>query len=165
MRERSRWVLVIAVPCLLGTSGVAPAVARDGVNTSGTSGFALGVNMHVPQAPRTSGVIAPRLMARHIGVQDGLRLHHPAQPQIGLPVMVWPYSSFVDTAPIAASPVEASPVENEVSLNPYVIVISDLRSRAPQHAAPDTPPDYSYAGCYAIPNGYRCDISHRGAAP
>ena len=165
MRERSRWVLVIAVPCLLGTSGIAPAVARDGVNAGGASGFAWGGNMHVPLASGTNGVIAPRIMARHIGVQDGLRLHHPAQPQIGLPVMVWPYSSFVDTTPIEASPVEVSPIENEVSLNPYVIVISNLPNRAPQHATADTPPDYGYAGCHAIPNGYRCDISHRGAAP
>src|SRR5208283_549502 len=135
-----------------GISGIAPAFARDGVNTSGTSGFPSAVNMHVPQAPMTSSVIAQRITPRHIGVQDGLRFHHLAQSQIGLPVATWPYSSFLDTTPI-----EAPPVEDEVFSDPYVIVMSNLPGRAPQLKAPETPPDYGYAGCRAIPNGYHCE--------
>jgi hypothetical protein len=99
-------------------------------------------------------------MTRHIGGQDGPRLHRLAQSQIGLPVAIWPYSSYIDTTPI-----EASPIEDEVSSDPYIIVISNLLDRGPHRTALETPSDYGYAGCHAIPNGYHCDIAHSGAAP
>jgi hypothetical protein len=159
MSERSRWVLVIAIPCLLGIGGIAPALAWGGGNRSGMAGFPSGVGMHGPQASLRSRAVASRTMARRIGVQDVPRFHHHAQSQNSSPVTLWPYWSSNDTAPL-----ETPQIESAVPSDPYVIVLSNSPDHAPQRTAPETRPDYSYAGCYAIPNGYHCDVPRNGGA-
>jgi hypothetical protein len=158
--ERSRWVRVIAIPCLLGISGIAPALAWDGGNRSGMAGFPSGFGMHMPQASLRSRTVAPRMMARRIGGQNGPRFHHLAQSQNRLPVTLWPYWPSEDTAPL-----ETPQIESEVPSDPYVIVVTSSPGGAPQHTAPEAPPDYSYAGCHAIPIGYHCHIPHNEASP
>jgi hypothetical protein len=160
MSERSRWVLVIAIPCLLGISGIVPALAWDGGNRSGMTGFPSGVGMHMPLAPLRNRTVVPRIMARRIGVHGDPRIHHHAQSQNGLPATIWPYWLPDDTAPL-----ETPQIESAVPSDPYVIVLSNSPDGAPQRTAPEAPPDYSYAGCYAIPNGYHCDVPHSEASP
>jgi hypothetical protein len=160
MSERSRWVLVIAISCLLGIGGIAPTFAWDGGNRSGVAGFRSGVSMHVPQASLRSRAVAPRIMTRRIGAQDDLRFHHHAQSQNGLPAVIWPDWPLDDTTPL-----ETPQIGDEAPPDPYVVVMSNSPDRAPQRTAPEAPPDYSYAGCHPIPNGYHCDIPHNEAAP
>jgi hypothetical protein len=160
MSEGSRWVLAIAIPCLLGAGGIAPAFAWDGVNRPSMAGFPSGVGMHTPQASSRSRTVAPRVMARRIGGQDDPRVHHHAQSENGLQAVIWPYWPPDDTGPL-----ETPQIESAVPSDPYVIVVSNSPDRAPQRAAPEVPPDYSYAGCHAIPNGYHCDIPRNEVAP
>ena len=75
MSDRILWGLLIAVLCLLGISGIAPAFAWDGFNRFSTTGFPSGVNIHTRQARMPSSVVEPHRMARRTGNQDDFRSH------------------------------------------------------------------------------------------
>lgn len=158
MSERSRWFPLITILSLLATGVLAPAVARDSVNTFGMARFPSTFSTHMARAPIRANTVTPRALARHVAIWHDLHIHRHTQLRNGLPVVTWPYSSSV-----AAIPMDVPPVQNEGPSNPQVIVMSQLPNRALEQTAPETPPDYGYiAGCRAIPNGYHCDIPHYG---
>jgi hypothetical protein len=153
MRERTRWVGVIAVLTILGTGVGAPALARGGVSTFG---FASGFALHTARPSMRNRVVMRHISGRHADVQNGLRFRRRTQLQNGLPITIWPYSSFTDTMPM-----DVPLTQSTVSSSPYVIAMSGVPNGGPDRTAPDTPPDFSYvAGCHAIPNGYHCDAPH-----
>jgi hypothetical protein len=145
MGERTHWAFVVAVLGLLGTSVVAPALARGGVNT-GMVGF----------RSMRDRVVVRHVFARHADVQNDLRFRSRTQLQRGLPITIWPYSPYTDSAPM-----DVPLTQSEVPPSPPVIVMSGLSNSGPDRAEPETPPDSSYvAGCHAIPNGYHCNTPH-----
>jgi hypothetical protein len=152
MRERTRWVLVVAALGFLGTSVAAPpALARGGVNT-GMVGFRSGFATQTARPSMRNGVVMRHIFARHADVQSGLRFRRSQ-----LPITIWPYSSFTNTAPMDV-PLNQSDVPPS---SPFVIEVSGAPNGGSNRTAPDTPPDFSYvAGCHAIPNGYHCDAPH-----
>jgi hypothetical protein len=157
MRERTRWVPVVAALGFLGTSVAPPPVlARGGVNTS-MVGFRSGFATHTARPSMRNGLVMRHIFPRHADVQSGLRFRRRNQLQGGLPITIWPYSPFTDTAPMDV-PLTQSEVPPS---SPYVIAVSGVPNGGPNRTAPDTPPDFSYvAGCHAIPNGYHCDAPH-----
>ena len=156
MRERTHWFFVIAILSFLGTSVVAPALARGGVNT-GMVGFRSGFATQTARPSMRNGVVMRHIFARHADVQSGLRFRHRNQLQGGLPITIWPYSPFTDPVPMDV-PLTQSEVPPS---SPYVIAVSGVPNGGPNRTVPDTPPDFSYvAGCHAIPNGYHCDAPH-----
>jgi hypothetical protein len=180
MDTRAFWVPAIAVFCLVGTSSLAPALARGAANGSGgggfpaassirvahpairngfgISGFPLAAGATMPPPRFRSSVATSRIVARHIDIQNQLSLHRRSQLQDGLPVTIWPYWSSIDTTPMEV-PLAGVPAPS----NQPVIVVSGLPNRVQERMAPETPPDYSYVtGCHAIPNGYHCDAPHNG---
>jgi len=155
MRERTHWVPLIAVLSFLGTSVVAPVLARGGVNT-GAVGFRSGSAMHTARPSMRNRVVMRHIFARHADVQNDLRFRRHTQLQGSQPITIWPYSPFTDTAPM-----DVPLTQSEVPPSPPVIVMSGLSNGGPDRTAPETPPDFSYvAGCHAIPNGYHCDLPH-----
>jgi len=152
--------VMIVILGVAAIGGTAPASAWDGISRFGMAGTSSGFFIHERQAPVRNGVVGPRIIARHTGMENDLRIHSRASLQNGIPVAIWPYLPFIDTAPTEATSTENGPPDG-----PQVIVMSDLSHGASQAAAPETPPDYGYAGCHAIPNGYHCDIPRHEATP
>jgi hypothetical protein len=158
MRERTHWIPVIAVLSFLGTSVVAPALARGSVNT-GMVGFRSSFAMHTARPSMRNRVVTRHIFARHADVQNDLRFRRHTQLQGDLPITIWPYSPFADTAPM-----DVPLTQSEVPPSPPLIVMSGSSNGGPYHAGPETPLDLSYvAGCHAIPNGYHCDTPHNEA--
>ena len=158
MNRRTPWFLAIAMLSLLGTT---PVLAWNGTNRVSMPGLPSASSEHVPPARMPSSIVAPRIMARHIGIQDRLHFHRHAQSQNGLPIVTWPYS-----LPFEVTPTEIRPDEDELPTTPQIIVMSGLPDLAPERIAPEAPPDYDYvAGCRAIPNGYHCEVPHKQAPP
>jgi hypothetical protein len=157
MSGRNHSLPVIVLMSLLGTGVVAaPALARDGVNTLGVTGFPSGFVVHARGPSMRNSVVMPHIGARSFNVQNDLRFRRHAQLQNGLPITIWPDSSFVGT-----TPTDISPIQSELAPIPPVIVMSGLPNGVPEPQARETPPDYGYvAGCRAIPNGYHCDTPH-----
>jgi hypothetical protein len=110
MRERTHWFFVIAILSFLGTSVVAPALARGGVNT-GMVGFRSGFAMHTARPSMRSRVVMRHIFARHADVQNDLRFRRRTPLQNGLPITNWPYSPYTDTAPmdVRSDPERSSP--------------------------------------------------------
>lgn len=132
---------------------VAPALARDGVNTFGLAGFSSGFPMHTARPFVRNRVVTRHITARAANVRNDLHFRH------ALPIMIWPYSSFVGTTTM-----DVPPIQSEGPSNPPIFVMSQLPNRVLERP-PETPPDYGYvAGCRAIPNGYHCDMPHEGVA-
>jgi hypothetical protein len=98
MSERAHWVFVIAVLSLLGASVVAPALARGGVNT-GMVGFRSGFAMHTARPPTRSHVVMRTSSPAMRMFKNELRFRR-TQLQNGLPIAIWPYSPYTDTAPM-----------------------------------------------------------------
>jgi hypothetical protein len=147
--------LTFALLSLLATTSV---LARSGVNRSNVSN--LSFLPRVPHAAMQDSHFKPRIIARHVGIRDGLRFHGQAELQSGLPTAIWPYSSFTDTLPL-----EVPSTQSEAPVAPMVTLMSGLPNGVPDRTVPETTPDYSYvAGCRAIPNGYHCDTPHSTAA-
>jgi hypothetical protein len=158
MRERTHWFFVIAILSFLGTSVVAPALARGGVNT-GMVGFRSGFAMHTARPSMRSRVVMRHIFARHADVQNDLRFRRRTPLQNGLPITNWPYSPYTDTAPM-----DVPLTQSEVLPSPPVILMSGLSSGGLDRTGPETRPDFSYvAGCHAIPNGYHCNTPHKEA--
>src|ERR1700683_1839477 len=154
MRERTHWAFVVAVLGFLGTSVVAPALARGGVNT-GMVGFRSGFAMHTARPSMRSRVVIRRVFARDADVQNGLRFRRRTQLQNGLPITIWPYSPYTDSAPT-----DVPLTQSEVPPSPPVLLMSVLSNGGPDRPGPETPADFRYvAGCRAIPNGYHCNTS------
>jgi hypothetical protein len=107
-----------------------------------------------------NNVVAPRIAARNPDARNELRFRRDTQLQNGLPITIWPYSSFTDTTPM-----DVPPSQSEVPVLPPVIAMSGWPNGTPDRTAPERPADYSYvAGCHAIPNGHHCDLAHNEAA-
>lgn len=156
MGERTRWLPVIAILSLTGTGMIAPALARDSV---GMAGFPSEFSMHTARPFMRNMVVTPHVAARNTDVRNDLRFRRDTQLQNGLPITIWPYSSFTDTTPM-----DVPPSRNEVPVSPSILVMSGLPNGVPDRAVPETPPDYGYiVGCRAIPNGYHCDTPHNAA--
>jgi hypothetical protein len=156
MRERARWYPVVAILSLIGT-GMA---ARDGINTFGMAGFPSSFAMHTARPFMRNSNVTPHIAARNADVRNDRRFHRHALFQNGLPITLWPYSSFTDTTPM-----DVNPIQSEVPASPPIIVMSGLPNGVPDRRVPETPPDDGYiAGCRAIPNGYHCDTPHNAAA-
>jgi hypothetical protein len=167
MRERVFWLPVIAIVGLVGTSSVVPALARGAAGGaargSGSSGSPAVSFARVGQplarrglAPHRlsarSNVGASRDLARHVDVGNELLLHHRGRLDDRLPIAIWPYWPWIDTAPTEVP-----------STAPAVIVLSDPPNGGPVRAVQETPQDFSYvAGCHAFPGGYgyHCDPPH-----
>jgi hypothetical protein len=157
MSERAHWVFVIAVLSLLGASVVAPALARGGVNT-GMVGFRSGFAMHTARPPTRSHVVMRTSSPAIRMFKNELRFRR-TQLQNGLPITIWPYSPYTDTAPM-----DVPLTQSEVLPSPPVILMSGLSSGGLDRTGPETRPDFSYvAGCRAIPNGYHCNTPHKEA--
>jgi hypothetical protein len=157
MSERAHWVFVIAVLSLLGASVVAPALARGGVNT-GMVGFRSGFAMHTARPPTRSHVVMRTSSPAMRMFKNELRFRR-TQLQNGLPITIWPYSPYTDTAPM-----DVPLTQSEVLPSPPVILMSGLSSGGLDRTGPETRPDFSYvAGCHAIPNGYHCNTPHKEA--
>jgi hypothetical protein len=172
MSERIFWLPAIAVLGLFGTGCVAPALARASVHGPSPARSLPALSIRVPSRTirgevvtrgsivTRGGVATPRIVARHIEVQNELRSRHHVQLENGWPIAIWPFFSSIDT-----TPTEAPLVGSEVSSNTPVIVISGSPNGAPDRAVSEKSLDYSYvAGCRAIPNGYHCDAPHNEAA-
>jgi hypothetical protein len=160
MRVSIRWFPVVGLLSLLGTGVVAPALARDGIATSGMAGFPSSFAIHTARPFMRNSNVMSHIGARNLDVQNDLRFRRHSQSQNGQPITLWPYSSFTDTLPM-----DVSPGQSEFPSSPSVIVMSGLPNGVPDRAIPETPPDYGYiAGCRAIPNGYHCDTPHNGTA-
>ena len=148
-----RWFAVVGLLSLLGTGVVIPALARDGVNTFGAAGFPSSFAIHTARPFMRNSNVMPHIGARNFDVQNDLHFRRHAQLHNGLPITIWPYSSFTDTTPM-----DVPPTQSELAPIPPVIVMSGLPNGV---QAPEPPPDYGYvAGCRAIPNGYHCDTPH-----
>src|SRR3954466_5382928 len=123
MSERTLWLLVVPVLNFLGTGCITPALAWDGPNRLGMGRSPSIFAPHVPPPIGRSSVVAPRNMARHIGIaaQNGLRFRRHAQLRNGFPTLIWPYSSS-----IGMTTVDVPPVQNDrpSDPDPPVIVIS-----------------------------------------
>src|SRR5882724_1750551 len=156
MRKASLCLLVIVMPSLFGMAKTTPGLARAATAEHPPSSF-----MQVPRVQTRSGIFEPQSFTHHADIQHHQRVHHIAQPQIGMPLPFWPDSTFIYSAPI-----EPTSGGDEISPNPYVI-ISPLQASSPQAQTPSqAAPDYSYvAGCRAIPNGYSCDTAHLWGTP
>jgi hypothetical protein len=158
MSERAYWVFVIAVLSFLGASVVAPALARGGVNT-GMVGFRSGFAIHTARPSMRSRVVIRHIFAGHADIQNDLRFRRRTQTQSGLPITIWPYSPFTDTAHM-----DVPLTQSEVPASSPVILMSGLSNDGPDRTGPETPLDFSYvAGCHAIPNGYHCNTPHKEA--
>jgi hypothetical protein len=156
MRVSIRWFPVVGLLSLLGTGSAAPALARDSINTFGMAGFPSNFAIHTARPFMRNSNVMPHIGARSFNVQNDLRLRRHAQLQNGLPITIWPDSSFVGTTPI-----DITPIHSELAPIPPVIVMSGFPNGVPEPQAPETPPDYGYvAGCRAFPNGYHCDTPH-----
>jgi hypothetical protein len=175
MSERILWFPVIAILIFFGTGTSVPALARD-ANGIGVAGRPFVSPMHAPRPsivrvpPSIRGrVVAPHIIARKFGVQNGFRFDHNARLLRGPPIAISPFSPFFGTAfsPFFGTvPIQVPLVASDAPSSPVVIVMSGFSDRAPERAAPETPPDYGYvAGCHAIPNGYHCDIPPTEAKP
>jgi hypothetical protein len=150
MRERARWLPVLAVPVLLGITGM-PAFARGYAGGSRSSGF-------VARAPIHAGAGAPRIVFRRIGSRNERSLRRLAQSRYLVPFGLWPYLPYCQPVPTNAA------FEDDAPSNPYVIVISEQPPAAPQRTVPAASGSGSVGGCYPIPNGYHCDSAPHGAA-
>ena len=152
MSKRSRWALVVAVLCAIGTIGIAPAHAKGGQS---------GPSTHARPATLPRSNVAARVTARQLGAQNrrGPRVH--AQSTTVVPGgWGWPYEPLLDTAPL-----DTTQTGTDAPSDPCVIVMSNPPNRAPSGTAPVAPADYGYAGCHAIPNGYHCDNPDSQATP
>lgn len=85
------------------------------------------------EAAITAVVMRP-IFARHADVQDDLRFRRRTQLKSGLPITIWPYSPFTDTAPM-----DVPLTKSEVPPSPLVIVMSGLSNGVPDNAAPERP--------------------------
>jgi hypothetical protein len=153
MVEAILWRLAIAIVSIATVNVSAPASAWDGVNRFGMAGVSSGSAAHVLPSPMRNGIDTPHFMARHFGLEKRLPIHRNDQFQNGFPVAIWPYLPSTDTTPTDATPAESAPSEE-----PQVIILSGSSHGEPPAAAPETQPDYGYAGCHAISNGYHCDV-------
>ena len=151
MSKRSCWVLAIAVSCILGTNGTAPAFAKAG-HSGGSIRARTTILLHSNAAART-------LISR-LAALDGRRLGPRAQSTTVLPGAGWPYWPLIDTAPL-----NTTQIGSEAPSDPYVIVMSYAPGRAPNGTAPVAPADYGYAGCHPIPNGFHCDSPRAQPTP
>ena len=159
MSLRVLWFPKIAMLCLLGITPILPAFGRGGTaGFSSTPSIRLGARHVGP--PIRSGTIVPRTIDHH----DGMRAYRQAYNRrrgIDSLIALWPYSSF-----FWPTPFDASPVESEFSPDPYVIVIHGQPHESSSPATSAKLLNYGYVtGCYAIPNGYHCDMYHGGTAP
>lgn len=151
MSKRSRWALVIAVSCTLGTIGIASAYAKDGH---------AGPSTHGRPATLPGSNVAARILTHQLAAEDYRWRRVRAQSSTALPAWGWPYWPLLDTAPL-----NTTQTDPDVPSDPYVIVMSNVPGRAPNATVPAAPLDYSYAGCHAIPNGYHCDSPRNQATP
>jgi hypothetical protein len=160
MSERIRWFPLAAILSLIGAGVAAPAKARDGINTFGMAGVPSRFAVQAARPFVRNGIVTPRIPTHNANARNNLHHRRHAQMRSGLPITIWPYSSFGRTTTIYAPP-----IQSEVPPPPPVVVVSGLPTGVPERRAPETPPDYTYvAGCRAIPNGYHCDIAHDGTA-
>jgi hypothetical protein len=149
MRRRLFWLLAFAVSGVVGTAGMAPALARGGatgVVAAGPRSFA-----HAPFArPQFRGGF-PRAVVAGRGNQGFNLQNDLLRRGAGLGAIVaWPYLWSLDPAPE-----QISLAGDDPPAAPQVIVVSGSPGGAP---APAAPLDFSYvAGCHAIPGGYHCD--------
>jgi hypothetical protein len=155
-----RWFPVVGLLSLIGTGVVAPAMARDGITTFGSTRFPSSFAIHTARPFMRNSNVMPHIAGGSFDVRNDLRFRRRTQLQNGLPITIWPFLSFVGTTPI-----DIPPIQSEVPPAPPIIVMSGLPNGVPKPQAPEDPPDYGYvAGCRAIPNGYHCDTPHNGAA-
>jgi hypothetical protein len=152
MRRRLFWLLAFAVSGVVGTAGMAPALARGGatgVVAAGPRSFA-----HAPFArPQFRGGF-PRAVVAGRGNQGFNLQNDLLRRGAGLGAIVaWPYLWSLDPAPE-----QISLAGDDPPAAPQIIVVSGSPGGAPTPAALTVPPDFSYvAGCHAIPGGYHCD--------
>ncbi|HTB46922.1 MAG TPA: hypothetical protein VK741_25110 [Acetobacteraceae bacterium] len=154
MGKRARWLPVLAVPVLLGMTGM-PAFARGEAGGSRSSGFAA-------RAPIHAGTGRSRITFHRLGSRNNLLLGRGAQSRYNLPFGLWPdlpYWQYWQSVPTDAASGDDAPA------NPYVIVISAQPPSAPQRTPVAASGSVSVGGCYPIPNGYHCDSPQHGAAP
>jgi hypothetical protein len=152
MSKRSCWALVIAVSCVIGTIGIAPADAKGGQSGPST-----------PARPATlprSNNAAVRIITRQLAARDNRWRRVHDQSTTVSPGWGWPYLPLLDTAPLSTTQ-----TGTDGPSDPYVIVMSNPPGRAPNGTASVALGDYSYAGCHAIPNGYHCDSPRSQATP
>ena len=153
-----RWLILgistLAALCLLGSPS---ASAWDGGNRQMSASPALVFSPHAPRAfvPNRFGRLAARPRGAHAAASLRLRRHGLAQG--GLVPFI------LGAGGILTTEVEGPPIEQPAPAEPEVIIIGS-RGAAPERAAPEPPPDYSYAGCRAIPSGYHCELPGDGTA-
>jgi len=148
MRWRTLGLSAAATLCLFGGPG---ASAWDSGNRQM---FASPSRMFARHAPRT---FAPERFERmaagprraHVAASGHLHRHGPAQG--GLAPLI------LATGGVLPTEMEGPLTEPQAAAEPEVIIIGS-RNALQEKTAPETPPDYSYAGCHAIPNGYHCDL-------
>jgi hypothetical protein len=154
MSLRGLCVTVVAIPSLIGIAAMSPAFGRGGA-----AGFSSRPSVHV-RSPMRIGSIVPRTIVRAGRVQAYGRAYNLGRGRDSLAAL-WPYWWF-----LGSTPFDASPVESGVAPDPYIIVISGQPHDPSGTTTSAKLPDYGYvSGCYAIPNGYHCDIHHGGTAP
>jgi hypothetical protein len=151
MGERARWLMVLAVPVLLATTGM-PAFGRG--NAGGSRSFRF-----VGRAPIHARAGAPRIIFRRIDGRNNLSPRRLARSGYTAPFGFWPYWSYCQAVSADGA------CEDEAAANPYVIVISQQPPAPPQETPPAASGSGSAGGCYPIPNGYHCDSAPHGTAP
>jgi hypothetical protein len=65
--------VMIVILGVAAIGGTAPASAWDGISRFGMAGTSSGFFIHERQAPVRNGVVGPRIIARHTGMENDLR--------------------------------------------------------------------------------------------